>query len=66
MLLRTRITLISVAAIMLLGIFFGVSGWITLSDGQERFEQAISRGQAELWEMIISAESTAMKMKHRH
>ena len=60
MLLRTRITLISVAAILILGTIFGVSSWLTLSEGQQRFELATSQGRSDLWRMIISAESTAM------
>ena len=60
MLLRVRITLLVVLIVVFIGASFAIANWITLDNNNERFDQSIMEGRAELWKQIINGQSSAM------
>ena len=60
MLLRVRITLLVVLIVVFIGASFFIANQITLNNNNERFDQSVMEGRAELWKQIINGQSSAM------
>lgn len=60
MLLRVRITLLVVLIVVFIGAAFSIANWIMLDNNNERFDQSVMEGRAELWKQIINGQSSAM------